>query len=184
MVALGSAAATPIAAAALSAATQQAIPQVGEPDDPSATGVERGLPSPEGPPLSGAALEQAADELASTLRCPVCQGLSVADSPSESAQAMRAQVEQLLAEGYSPDQIVEYFERSYGEFVRLVPKARGFNLLVFLLPALGLAAGAALVVRTIRERAATAGESAAAGSEADGEPLAEYRERVRRELSG
>lgn len=174
MVVLGSAAAT------LWSETEQ----VGEPGDPSATGVERGLPSPAGPPLSGAALEQATDELASTLRCPVCQGLSVADSPSESAQAMRAQVEQLLAEGYSPDQIVEYFERSYGEFVRLVPKARGFNLLVFLLPALGLAAGAALVVRTIRERTANADESAAGGSEADGEPLAEYRERVRRELSG
>lgn len=148
---------------------------------PTELGVERGLPPPAGPGLSGVALEEATESLASQLRCPVCQGLSVADSPSESAQAMRAQIRQLLAEGYSPDQIVGYFERSYGEFVRLVPKARGFNLLVFALPALALAVGATLVVRVLRRRgAAQLAEAAASSGTAD--PLASYRERVRREL--
>jgi cytochrome c-type biogenesis protein CcmH len=147
-------------------------------------GVERGLPAPAGAGLSGAALEEATEALASRLRCPVCQGLSVADSPSESAQAMRAQIQQLLAEGYSPDQIVEYFERSYGEFVRLVPKARGFNLLVFALPAAALAVGATLVVWVLRRRGATQVAEAAAGAGHVADPLAPYRERVRRELDG
>jgi cytochrome c-type biogenesis protein CcmH len=94
---------------------------------------------------------------------------------------MRAEIEQLLAEGYTPEQIVAYFERSYGEFVRLVPKARGFNLLVFLLPALALAAGAALIARTLRRRGKAPGRVAADGAS---DPLTDYRERVRRELSG
>jgi cytochrome c-type biogenesis protein CcmH len=152
------------------------------PASPSGLGVERALPPPLGPSLSGAELEQATRALASTLRCPVCQGLSVEASPSESARAMRTQIEQLLAEGYTPDQIVAYFERSYGEFVRLVPKPRGFNLVVFALPAAGLLFGALLVVRTLRRRAAERAAPEAAAGTAD--PLAEYRERVRREVSG
>jgi cytochrome c-type biogenesis protein CcmH len=149
-------------------------------------GVDREMPPPVGPGLSGAELEQATEALASQLRCPVCQGLSIAASPSESAQAMRGQIRQLLADGYSPDQIVEYFERSYGEFVRLSPKPRGFNLVVFVLPVVALAVGLLLVVLTVRRRsgAGLPSKADASGSQGDTDTLDAYRERVRRELSG
>jgi cytochrome c-type biogenesis protein CcmH len=107
-----------------------------------------GLPPgpPEGTPLSGPALEQRTHEVASLLRCPVCQGMSVADSPSTVALDMKQHVRELLARGYTQDQILNYFESSYGQFVLLKPR----NPFVWLLPVVVLLAGATLVVITLR----------------------------------
>ena len=105
---------------------------------------------PRGPRLEGAALESRLKEVSGLLRCPVCQGLSVADSPSTMAQNMRSQVKDLLAAGYDQEQILAYFERSYGEFVRLQPPLRGVNWLVWLAPVAGLLLGAAVIGWALR----------------------------------
>ena len=52
---------------------------------------------PRGRPFTGEALEARTEEVGGLLRCPVCQGLSVADSPASMAVAMKAQVKELLA---------------------------------------------------------------------------------------
>ncbi len=100
---------------------------------------------PQGTPLSGAVLERRATEVSALLRCPVCQGMSVADSPAEMAVNMKAQVHALLARGYTEEQILKYFELSYGQFVLLRPKFEGVNRLVWLLPLGALLAGIAIV---------------------------------------
>ena len=107
---------------------------------------------PRGTPLTGDALETRTVEVAALLRCPVCQGLSVSDSPAEMAVNMKAQVREMLGRGYTEEQILEYFEGSYGEFVRLEPPLRGVNWLVWLAPGAGLLLGAAFVVRALRPR--------------------------------
>ncbi len=129
---------------------------------------------PAGPPLSGDELEQATLELSRLLRCPVCQGLSVADSPAASALAMRVEVRELLSRGYSKEQAADYFESTYGEFVRLQPRARGLNWLVWLAPLAALLLGFGLVFRMSRSR----GRSRESESDID---LAEWREKVRQE---
>ena len=48
-------------------------------------------------------------------------------------------MKELLAQGYDQEQILAYFENSYGEFVRLEPPLRGVNWLVWLGPLLALA---------------------------------------------
>jgi cytochrome c-type biogenesis protein CcmH len=101
---------------------------------------------PQGSPLSGAGLEQRTHEVASLLRCPVCQGMSVADSPSTVALDMKQKVRELLARGYTQEQILGYFEGSYGQFVRLKPT----NPVVWILPVVVLLVGAVLVVVTLR----------------------------------
>lgn len=108
------------------------------------------LGPPAGAGLSGEALERETQRVASLLRCPVCQGLSVADSPAAMALNMKRQVRDLLSWGYSRDQVLRYFEASYGQFVRLEPPRRGINWLVWLGPALALLAGAAVVVLAMR----------------------------------
>ena len=106
---------------------------------------------PQGQPLTGAMLETRTHEVAALLRCPVCQGMSVADSPSEMAINMKRQVHELLARGYTEDQILDYFERSYGQFVRLKPPFRGVNTLVWVLPILALAIGVVLVLGKMKK---------------------------------
>lgn len=102
--------------------------------------------TPQGRPLSGAALEAKTIEIASLIRCPVCQGMSIADSPAEMAINMKHQVHALLERGYTQDQILEYFVRSYGQFVLLKPEFRGVNSLVWILPLIALAIGFAIVI--------------------------------------
>src|SRR5262245_24132579 len=72
--------------------------------------------------------------VASQLRCPVCQGLSLQDSPSGLAQEMRAVVKDQLRSGKSDEQVKAYFVSKYGEWILLQPPAHGFNLAVYLLP--------------------------------------------------
>jgi cytochrome c-type biogenesis protein CcmH len=106
--------------------------------------------APRGTALSGPALDTRTEEVGALLRCPVCQGLSVADSPATMASNMKARVRELLAAGYDEEQILAYFERSYGEFVRLEPPRRGINWLVWLAPPAALLGGLVLVRRTLR----------------------------------
>jgi len=101
---------------------------------------------PQGTPLTGPQLERRTMEISSELRCPVCQGLAIGDSPSIMAANMKAQVRELLERGYTEPQILSYFEKSYGGFVLLRPKFQGVNALVWVLPLLVLAIGFVLVV--------------------------------------
>jgi len=106
--------------------------------------------APRGQPLSGAALDARTEDVAALLRCPVCQGLSVADSPATMARDMKAKVREELAAGYDKEQILADFERSYGEFVRLSPTLHGVNWLVWLGPIAALLLGALVVTRALR----------------------------------
>jgi cytochrome c-type biogenesis protein CcmH len=108
--------------------------------------------APRGTALTGAVLEARTEEVGALLRCPVCQGLSIADSPATMAQKMKARVRELLAAGYEEEQILAYFERSYGEFVRLEPARRGINWLVWIAPPLALLGGLVLVRKTLGRR--------------------------------
>jgi cytochrome c-type biogenesis protein CcmH len=62
----------------------------------------------------------------------------------------------MLARGYTQDQILSYFEGSYGEFVRLEPPLRGVNWLVWLAPVAGLLLGGIVVARVLRARGTAA----------------------------
>lgn len=137
---------------------------------------------PQGRPLSGDELFSMTEAVAGTMRCPVCQGLSVADSQTATAVAMKAEVRQMLEAGYSRSQVLEYFEKSYGEFIRLAPKAEGFNLFVWIAPIAALLIGMALVVQQMRKKRVAPLESAAETTVADAE-LQEYLEQVRREVA-
>jgi cytochrome c-type biogenesis protein CcmH len=105
-------------------------------------------------PPQGDELARQTQEIASRLRCPVCQGLSVADSPSEMAVNMKTEVRDMLARGHTREQIEAHFVRSYGEFVLLAPKFEGVNALVWILPIAALLVGALAVRMKLRKLAA------------------------------
>lgn len=121
--------------------------------------------------------EQAVYEIASELRCVVCQNLSVADSPSEMAAQMRALVRERLATGASREEVIRYFVDRYGEWILLAPPRRGFTLLVWVLPAVAVVAG--LVTVGVLLRRWTRRPSPAAAAPAVDPAM---QERIRREL--
>ncbi len=95
-------------------------------------------------------IEEQTHELAAELRCPVCQNLSVADSPSEMAIQMREVIFEKLKNGESPEQVRGYFVSRYGEWILLAPTRKGFNWLAWLLPFVAILGGAGIIVLTIR----------------------------------
>jgi cytochrome c-type biogenesis protein CcmH len=116
-------------------------------------------------------------DVAANLRCVVCQSLSVADSPSETANQMRAIVRERLAAGETPEQVTAYFVEKYGTWILLAPPRRGFDLLVWVVPFVGLALGLVLVVLAMRRWSRrSAATPPAAVDEAT-------RERIRREMA-
>src|SRR6185503_8354339 len=86
-------------------------------------------------------LDDRTREIATELRCVVCQNLSVADSPSEMAQQMRAVVREQVQAGKTPEQIKDFFVSKYGEWVLLKPKTTGFSALLWILPYVALILG-------------------------------------------
>ena len=98
------------------------------------------------------------DRIAAELRCPVCQGLSVQDSPSETARAMKALVAQRVAEGRSDDEIRSEFRRSYGDWILLSPPLLSPSGLVWLAPLVAIAAGVLIAAGRARSPAPLAAE--------------------------
>lgn len=84
--------------------------------------------------------------LTSRLRCPVCQGESVADSPSESARDIAALVEQQVQAGWTDAQVEQYFVERYGAWVLLDPPRSGSTLLLWAVPLVAVTGGAVAVV--------------------------------------
>ena len=109
-------------------------------------------PQQAGSALARSAPGGAVQALGKQLRCPMCQGLSIADSGSSAARAQMDKVRELVAAGKSDEEIRDFFTSRYGEWALLEPPARGMNLLVWLLPLLLLVGGAVAIARTMRGR--------------------------------
>jgi cytochrome c-type biogenesis protein CcmH len=118
--------------------------------------------------------EQAA-ALAGELRCPDCAGLSVAESSSGAAKAIRAEIERLLADGASAEQVRAHFVARYGDWILLSPPAP----IAWWLPLLVLLAGVALLAAWLLRGRSSAVAGVPPGA-ASAQPEARL-EQVRRE---
>jgi len=112
------------------------------------------------PQQAGSALldpprEARVQALGKQLRCPMCQGLSIADSNSSAARAQMDKVRELVAAGKTDQEIRDYFTARYGEWALLEPPASGMNVLVWLLPLALLLGGGLAIARTMRRPAGT-----------------------------
>ena len=93
--------------------------------------------------------------LAAELRCPDCQGLSVADSPTASAREIRRQIDELVAGGATDDEVRAHFVARYGEWIRLAPSSPALWLIPFGVVLAGLVMLGAWLVRRPRTAEAT-----------------------------
>jgi cytochrome c-type biogenesis protein CcmH len=115
------------------------------------------------------------DQITTELRCPVCQGLSVKDSTSETARQMRDLVTQRVREGRSNAEIQAEFRAAYGDWILLSPPVASWSGLVWLVPLAALAAGLVLVTGRLR------GPDAPPPAQPSAIDVAALRERVARE---
>ncbi len=96
-------------------------------------------------------LDARVHDVASQIQCPVCNGESVADSPSALAEQMRGVIRQKLEQGESEQQVIQYFEARYGDTILESPPASGFTTLIWLPPLLMLLVGGYLIFAVGKE---------------------------------
>lgn len=120
-------------------------------------------------PLRGAAspsddIEKEARAIENLLIAPCCWRQPVAVHQSPASTEVRGQIREMLAKGMSREEILDAYVDAYGEKILSAPRAQGFNLLSYVLPAVALVAGGLLVTAFFRRhRAATAPQPAVPG---------------------
>lgn len=115
--------------------------------DPSTTKTEHTLAKPDVP---NAALLDVAKEL----RCPTCLGMSVMESDTPQSVAMRQDIERLLSQGKSKDEILSYFKKRYGVWILRKPDAQStVGLLLWIFPIATLLLGSLFLFYKIKKSA-------------------------------
>lgn len=103
-------------------------------------------------PFKDEAQEQQFRQLTEQLRCPKCQNNSIADSGSMIATDLRQKVYELIQEGKSNKEIVDYMVARYGNFVTYDPPLTPLTILLWVLPAAAVGAGGWIVFARSRRR--------------------------------
>ncbi|PZM21341.1 hypothetical protein DOM00_11480 [Salmonella enterica subsp. enterica serovar Derby] len=92
-------------------------------------------------PFKDEAQEQQFRQLTEQLRCPKCQNNSIADSNAMIATDMRRRVYDLMQEGKSRQEIIDYMVARYGNFVTYDPPLTPLTVLLWVLPLAAIVAG-------------------------------------------
>ncbi|HZV91970.1 MAG TPA: cytochrome c-type biogenesis protein [Caldimonas sp.] len=118
-----------LAAAALAAAAKEAAPEAADP-----------------------AVEARMHRVTSELRCLVCQNQTIAESSSDLAADLRRETRELIKQGKTDRQIVDYMTARYGDFVLYRPPLRATTVLLWFGPALMLLGGGGALLLVLRRR--------------------------------
>jgi cytochrome c-type biogenesis protein CcmH len=139
-----------------------------------------GVASAADEPLSPEALS-----IANALNCPVCTGESVRDSSAQLAHDIRQLIQQMLDQGKTRQQIMDYFVNAYGITILRQPPKHGFSLALWWFPVVAVLAGLAILVGFLTQRRRLVGPGAANGPviEEDDPVLARYEEQVRQDVT-
>lgn len=103
-------------------------------------------------PFRNEAQEQQFRQLTEQLRCPKCQNNSIADSNAMIATDMRRKVYDLMQEGKSRQEIIDYMVARYGNFVTYDPPLTPLTVLLWVLPLAAIVAGGWIIVARTRRR--------------------------------
>jgi cytochrome c-type biogenesis protein CcmH len=88
--------------------------------------------------------------IAKDLYCPVCENIPLNVCPTKACAQWRELIREKLALGWSQKEIEVFFAEQYGEKVLAVPRAAGFNWVIYILPPVFVLLGIILVVRVLR----------------------------------
>jgi cytochrome c-type biogenesis protein CcmH len=100
--------------------------------------------------IEGSGIEQRVQRITSELRCVVCQNQTIADSQAELAVNLKQQVRDMLAQGMSDRQAVDFMVERYGDFVLYRPPLKTTTVLLWFGPLLLLLGGFGFLVFKLR----------------------------------
>lgn len=124
------------------------------------------------------------NRIAHDLYCPVCENTPLDVCPTEACRQWRDLIRQQLSEGWSKQQIQQYFVQQYGARVLAEPPPTGLNWMIYILPPIIILAGVVLLIRSFRSWKTASNVSAADDPSAHGSdaPADEYVQRLEDEL--
>ena len=132
-------------------------------------------------------LDQRVHDVASQLKCLVCQGESVADSPAILSQQMRGVIRQQLQSGKSEQEVIQYFVSRYGDRILLSPPWQGLTLLAWLVPIALMVGGILLLFVVLRSWQSQSDkepiDDRAESVDIDENELAYYQQQIEQELA-
>lgn len=124
-------------------------------------------------------VETTARGLETELMSPCCMTNTVAEHYSGASSKMKTEIRQMLTEGKTEQEVLDYYVAQHGPQILSVPPAKGFNLTAYLVPMAMLVLGATVLVFVVRKwRNDASAETPAAPAALD--PV--YVERVKKEL--
>jgi cytochrome c-type biogenesis protein CcmH len=92
--------------------------------------------------------EEINSKITKNLRCLICQGQSIYDSDSEFAISIKTLVNKKLEEGFSENQIYDFFKEKYGDWILYDPGLNKNTYILWLLPILIFLIGGAIIAKT------------------------------------
>lgn len=105
-----------------------------------------------------------AERIGSLVRCPVCAGEAIADSPTQLARDMMGLVRQGVDAGLTDDQIIDSVLGAYGNDAQILdPPFSAATLALWLIPAIVAAGGAGLMVARKRQNTESSAEAPVSG---------------------
>lgn len=137
---------SPLTAALLPLALVAAVTAI----EPSQAAPQPAAPAGRSDPQTDTRLKTLEEDL----RCLVCQNQSLADSPSEWADGMRAQIRDKIDEGATDQEIIDFLIARYGDFVTYKPPLKPSTYILWFGPVLVLLLAVAIVLLYVRRRAA------------------------------
>ena len=144
--------------------------------------VQAQTPQPAQPSGAAPITDDQVNAVAHQLYCPVCENIPLDVCPTQACAQWRDLIRTKLSQGWSPQQIRDYFVQQYGDRVLSTPPQRGLNLLVYILPPAFFLLGVFILVRVLRSmrrRSAAAPPFSAPPGPAPDDP---YRQRLEAEL--
>ena len=87
------------------------------------------------------------NKISKNLRCLICQGQSIYDSDSEFANSLKLVVKKKLESGNSEEQIYDFLQEKYGEWILYDPKFNKNTYFLWLLPILMFIFGGAILFK-------------------------------------
>jgi cytochrome c-type biogenesis protein CcmH len=127
--------------------------------------------------------EREAQVIDRMLMCPVCPAVTIDQTQVALAQQMQRVVREMLVQGASRQQILDFFVERYGPGVLAAPPKAGVNLLAWILPAVAVVAALGALFLVLRSMVGHPGQRVATEPPSPEEELTPYLEVIDRELA-